>query len=119
MPRHDLAVTLGQMLTYACEAVEMAAGTTRAALGDDIVTGRALVHTLEMIGEAATRVAPEDRARYPAIPWQDVVALRNRLIHGYDRVDPDTLWEIILRDLPALIAELKRIAPPEPEGARD
>ncbi len=112
MPRHDVNVTLRQMLTYACEAMEMAARTNRADLDDDIVVGRALVRTLEMIGEAATRVSTEERASYPSIAWQDIVALRNRLIHGYDRVDLDTVWEVVLHDLPAFVAGLRRIVPP-------
>jgi uncharacterized protein with HEPN domain len=107
--RHDVGVTLRQMLTYVREAIDIAARTTRTDLGTEIVLTRSLVHTLEMIGEAARRVTAEDRARYPAVPWQDVVDLRNRLIHGYDQVDYDTVWQIVLDDLPKVAAELERI----------
>lgn len=65
-----------------------------------------------MMGGAARRVSVEDRTCYPRIPWQDIVDLRNRLIHGYDRVDLDTVWEIVKHDLPALALELERITPP-------
>ena len=107
--RHDVGVTLRQMLSYVREAMGMGARTTRAELGSDIVLTRSLVHTLEMIGEAARRVTEDDRASYPAVPWQDIVDLRNRLIHGYDQVDYDTVWQIVLEDLPQLAAELERI----------
>jgi len=50
-----------------------------------------LVRLVEIIGEAATRVSKEGRAKCPAIPWEDVVGMRNKLIHGYDRVDLDIL----------------------------
>jgi uncharacterized protein with HEPN domain len=60
-----------------------------------------------MVGEAARRVTEQDRAKYPAVPWQDVVDLRNRLIHGYDQVDYDTVWQIVVGDLPPLAAELE------------
>ena len=43
------------------------------------------------------------------IPWVQIVGLRNRLIHGYDNVDFDILWEIVTKDLPPLIAELEKI----------
>jgi len=109
MSRPDLNVTLRQMLTYAREAMEMAGRTSRAGLESDVVLGRAILHTLEMIGEAAARVSVEERARHPGIPWQSMVDLRNRLIHGYDRVDLDTVWEILQHDLPGLVAELARI----------
>ena len=39
--------------------------------------------------------------------------LRNRLIHGYYEVDFDILWQIVIQDLPPLIAELEKIVPPE------
>jgi len=51
--------------------------------------------------------------QYPHIPWWQVVNLRNRLIHGYYEVDFDILWQIVIQDLPPLIAELEKIVPPE------
>ena len=68
-----------------------------------------LVRLLEIVGEAAARVSPTNQARYAVIPWPEVVGLRNRLIHGYDNVDFDILWDIIQYDLPALIHELQKI----------
>lgn len=64
---------------------------------------------LEIVGEAASRVPPGEREQYSAIPWVQIVGLRNRLIHGYDNVDFDILWEIVSHDLPPLIAELEKI----------
>ncbi len=109
MPRRDPAITFRQMLTYTREAMEMGERATRGSLGTDTMLTRALVHTLEMIGEAARRVAEQDRAKYPAVPWQDIVDLRSRLIHGYDQVDYDTVWQIVVGDLPQLATELERI----------
>jgi len=63
-----------------------------------------MVRLLEIIGEAASRVSSEDCARFPQIPWPQIVRLRNRLIHGYDAVDLDILCQIIEHDLPPLIA---------------
>jgi uncharacterized protein with HEPN domain len=42
----------------------------------------------------------------PAIPWAEIIGLRNRLIHGYDAVDLDIVWNIVERDLPALVRAL-------------
>lgn len=57
-----------------------------------------------------TRVSKEGRAKYPAIPWDDIVGMRNKLIHGYDTVDLDILWDTVTDDLPRLIEELQKIA---------
>jgi uncharacterized protein with HEPN domain len=72
-----------------------------------------MVRLLEVIGEAANRLPKEDRGLYPNIPWPEIVGLRNRLIHGYDEVDFDILWEIVTVDLPPLIDELEKIAAAE------
>jgi len=62
-----------------------------------------------MLGEAAYRVPEEIRMKYPDLPWLQMIAARNRLIHGYDSIDFDILWAIIQNDLPTLITRLKEI----------
>ena len=108
MTRHDDGTRMRHMLAHAKEAVEMAQGRSRADLETDRQFNLAVVRLMEVAGEAAARVSPEARKRLPAIPWPEVVSLRNRLIHGYDEVDLDILWDIIRYDLPPLIDELQR-----------
>jgi uncharacterized protein with HEPN domain len=49
------------------------------------------------------------QARHASVPWPQIVGLRNRLIHGYDAVDYDILWQVVSVDLPPLISELDSI----------
>ncbi|MHB8767376.1 MAG: HepT-like ribonuclease domain-containing protein [Deferrisomatales bacterium] len=93
------------MLDHAREAVELARGKRREDLDRERLLNLAPVRLPEVVGEAAARVPREDRLRYPSIPWPEIVSLRNRLIHGYDQVDFDILWEIVRRDLPHLVRE--------------
>ena len=46
---------------------------------------------------------------YPFIPWRQIIATRNRLIHGYLGIDNDTLWSIIVDDIPDLHSKLLEI----------
>ena len=69
----------------------------------------ALVRLLELVGEAAARVAGEERARYEGLPWAEVIGMRNRLIHGYDAIDFDVVWRIVREDLPDLIDALEGV----------
>ena len=87
----------------------MAKGRTRQDLGEDRMLELAFVRLIEIVGEAAARVDDEGRAAHPAVPWRQVVGMRNRLIHGYDTVDLDVLWDTIGVDLPPLIAALEGI----------
>jgi len=95
------------MLDHAREAVTMARGKTRQDLDADRKLNLALVRLLEIVGEAASRTTLEERNRYPSVPWAQISALRNRLIHGYDSIDFDVLWQIVSDDLPQLIAQIE------------
>jgi uncharacterized protein with HEPN domain len=97
------------MLDYSREAIAFVAGRTREDLDRDRLLNLALVRLLEVIGEAAGRIPPEERERYPQIQWRGILGLRNRLIHGYDSVDLELLWRIVREDLPALVAALATI----------
>ena len=61
----------------------------------------------EIIGEAARRLSPEARQEFPDIPWKLVTAMRNILIHDYDDVNLNLVWQTAQNDLPPLIAKLE------------
>lgn len=63
------------------------------------------IRNLELIGEAATHVPDAVRAAHPEVPWRQIVARRNRLIHGYLGIDNDTLWSIVEKDTPTLLEQ--------------
>ena len=111
MSRGGSSIRLRHMLDYAQEAITLIRGKSRADLDADRLLNLALVRLIEMIGEAASHVPSDERAWYPGLPWAQIVGMRNRLIHGYDFVDFDILWQTVVEDLPELVAALKRIVP--------
>ena len=64
---------------------------------------------MEIVGEAAARIPEDFRLRHSQVPWQEVTDFRNRLIHGYDAIDLDILWNILTEDLGPLIEKLEHI----------
>jgi uncharacterized protein with HEPN domain len=109
MTRHDDTVRLRHMLDAAREAVDFSKGRSRKDLENDRLYHLAMVRLVEVIGEAAARVSEATRQAHPHVPWSEVVGARNRLIHGYDQVDLDILWDILALDLPPLVQQLDRI----------
>ena len=87
----------------------MVIGRRREDLDADRMLNLALVRLLEVVGEAAGRVDAGERSRYPRVAWTEIIGMRNRLIHGYDQVDFDLLWQIVTKDLPPLVAEIDSI----------
>jgi uncharacterized protein with HEPN domain len=109
MSRRDVTITLHQMLDYSQKAVTLSRGRKRSDLDVDLTFNLALTRLIEIIGEAANRIPQSFQAEHPEIPWMEIVGMRNRLVHGYDEVDFDFLWNVIRNDLPRLIKQLNQI----------
>jgi uncharacterized protein with HEPN domain len=69
----------------------------------------AVVRALEIIGEAAKRLPEELRQRYPDVPWKGMAGMRDRIIHGYDNVDLEIVWDVVKRDIPQIKSKIERI----------
>lgn len=101
-------VRLMHMVESARRAARIASGMTAATLEADEVRMLAVIKSIEIIGEASTKVSGATRQRCPGIDWHGIRSMRNRLIHGYDSVDPARVWDALQIDVPPLIRELDR-----------
>ncbi len=101
-------VRLQHMLEAAQEALTFAEGNSRADLESDRMLAHALVECLRVAGEAARQVSSGTRQEYPAIPWQDVIGMRNQLVHEYFKIDYDIVWQTVKEDLPSLVEALEQ-----------
>jgi uncharacterized protein with HEPN domain len=79
----------------------------------DIQCQDAVLRRIEIIGEAARHISPHTRNKYSHIPWRDLTLLRNLVIHQYDAVDINQVWDTAQNRPPSLISELSKIVPPE------
>ena len=111
--RKDDEVRLRHMLDAAREAVSFARGRTRGDLNNDRQLVLALVKGVEIVGEAATQVTEPTRQRLPEIPWEQIVGMRNRLVHAYFDLNLDIVWKTVQGDLPELISLLEPAIPSE------
>ena len=118
MTRRDDTVFLVDMLNHAREAVELLGNAGPDDLKSDRVTQLALRKLVEVVGEAANRVSPMTRQRYPEIAWPQIIGARNRLVHGYDVVNLTTLQDIVRNDLPMLIEQLTSIVGKDPTSSQ-
>jgi uncharacterized protein with HEPN domain len=73
---------------------------------DDLINDDYFAHAvrsaIEVIGEAAKNVPDPIKKKHQDIPWRDMGALRDKIIHGYFRIDYSIVWSFIKDDLPAL-----------------
>jgi uncharacterized protein with HEPN domain len=97
------------MLDAAREARAFAKDKKRADLDASRMLALSLIKSIEILGEAASKVTKEGREAHPEIPWADIVVTRNRLIHVYFDIDLDLVWYSVTDDLPPLIAALESV----------
>jgi len=100
---------LWDMLEAARETRGLMQGYTLEMLLADARTRRALERTLEVLGEAASRVSETTRTSYPHIPWAQIIGQRNVIAHGYAVLDYGRLFRTVNDDLPGLVTTLEKI----------
>ncbi|MFA5771844.1 MAG: HepT-like ribonuclease domain-containing protein [Thermoplasmata archaeon] len=108
----DDAIRVRHMLDAAKEAMLFAKNKKRKDLDNDRMLVLSVIKSIEIIGEAAAKVTNETKDRCTEVPWSNIVAMRNRLIHVYFDIDNDRVWDTVTKDLPMLISLLEKIVPP-------
>jgi uncharacterized protein with HEPN domain len=69
----------------------------------------AVLRRILVVGEATKRLSSEFRQRYPEIPWRDIAGIRDIIVHDYNRVDVETIWDVVQNDLPGLMVFLNSL----------
>lgn len=88
-----------------CEQLEQTVdyfGNSSAVFVSNQIYKNAAALCILQIGELVGKLTDEFRQQHPAVPWQQIKAMRNIVVHSYGSVDPETTWEIIEDDVPAL-----------------
>ena len=98
----DILRAIGEILSF---VEDMDFETFRS----DQRTNLAVIRALEIIGEAARYIPANERRRHSQVPWQEMVAMRNKLIHQYFGVDLEVLWRTVQEDVPPLRDEISRM----------
>jgi uncharacterized protein with HEPN domain len=75
----------------------------------DQKTRDAVIRQLEIIGEAVSSISDEFQEAHENIPWRDISAMRNKLIHEYFGVDADTVWQVIQEDVPEFDLAIEKL----------
>ena len=109
MPHNGDIVRLRHMLDAAREAIHYAAGRSRADLDQERPLQVLLVHSLEILGEAANGVSDAYCQSHAEIPWGIIIGMRNRLVHAYFDINLDIVWGTVNEDLPSLVVTLERL----------
>ena len=106
--KHDDQIRILHMLDAAREVLSFVDGMENATFVRNRLVVLAVIKELEIIGEAASKVSTVTRDTHAGIPWQDIVGMRNRLIHGYFDIDLERVWDTVTGDVPELVTLLEQ-----------
>jgi uncharacterized protein with HEPN domain len=112
MQRPDELCVL-DMLLAARITRDLVRGITYEQFEQDIRTQSAVLWQIALIGEAASKVSDIYKQNHSEVPWRDVSDMRNRLIHGYMRINFPKVWTTSQVDIPELIHLIEPLVPPE------
>jgi uncharacterized protein with HEPN domain len=100
-----------QDILQACEDISNFTKTIDSAkkLQKDRKTFLAVVHSIEIIGEAARQMPKTFREKHPEIPWRETVGLRNVIAHEYFGLDIDIIWDVIQTQIPLLEKQMRKL----------
>jgi len=113
--RHE-ASFLKDILAATGKIEAITAATRKESFFGDEVLQAAVLHHLAVIGEAINRLSPGLRDRHPEVPWQQIVAVRHRIVHAYFELDWQILWDASQDDIPELRKQISAILESEFRG---
>ncbi len=110
MQPRDLA-SLADILEAARLAVSFVQGVNKDAFDNNLMMQSAVIRQIEIMGEATKRLSEGFRVEHQGIPWKNIAGMRDILIHAYDHVDPDEVWNAVQRAIPDLIRQIEALLP--------
>lgn len=90
-------------------AIRFTEGRSREDLDKDQMLAFALLHAIQIVGEAASRISAEFRDQHPQTPWALITGMRHRLVHSYFDINHDILWTTATESVPELLDQVDRL----------
>lgn len=98
---------------YGQDVVEFVRGKDEASFANDVVTQRAVIYSITIMGEATKKLSPELRAQNPQIPWKEVAGMRDKCVHDYRQININQVWQVTQTSIPELLQALEPLLPTE------
>ena len=105
----DPGLFLQDILDACGKILQLIHGLNRSAFSEDWRTRDAVLHNLEVIGEAVKRLPEEWKSKAPGIPWKRIAGFRDILVHGYFSLDDAIVWDVAQNETPILAQEVGRL----------
>jgi len=105
----DLLLFLRDVETACRKIARYTEARNRDAVLTDEMRFDALLHNLQVIGEAVKRLPEDFRNRHPDLPWREIAGMRDVVAHAYFALDLDILWDAVQNDVPTLLVRVQQM----------
>ena len=109
MSPRDWRSRVEDILDAIAETETFVRGLSYEQLRNDPKTLKAVMANLVVIGEAATHIPDDVMSAHPGVPWSDMKAMRNHVVHVYFNIDPKIVWDTVKQDFPGVVEPLKAL----------
>lgn len=94
---------LRDIIDWGREAIDLLGCASQEAFVSDRRTYLAILHCIQVVGEAGWSLSDEIKKQRSEIPWPLIAGMRHRLVHDYGRIDPKRIYSVLRQGLPELI----------------
>ena len=109
MKKRDYGSYLEDIIEHMNYAEEFIRDMTFDEFKSDKKTVLSVTKCIEVVGEATKHIQDQIRERFPEIPWRDMAGMRDRLVHGYFKVDLSIVWTTVTIEFPELRSMLENV----------
>jgi len=109
VPPRKLPLLIGDIQKAVGRLQKLVEGMLLEKFLSDETTTEAVLYNFAIIGEAASKIPPILREKHSAVPWSQMIGMRNIVIHEYFRIDLEILWDTIQNRLPELVPALQQM----------
>ncbi len=107
--KRDISLFIGDILESIKSIEEYSEGMSREELESSRLKQSAIIREIEIIGEAVKNIPDKIKNKHKEIEWRKISGMRDIIIHGYFRVDLNSVWNVIKKDLPALKKQMEKV----------
>ena len=109
MKKSDDLALLGDVLDAIQRVESYVRGVKKQAFLENLMMQDAVMHQIGIIGEASNDISDEFQEKHLNLPWMQMRAIRNRIVHDYRGINLHIIWETVQNDLPALKEQVRKI----------
>lgn len=109
MKKSDDLALLGDVLDAIRRIKGYVRGVKKQAFLENLMMQDAVMHQIEIIGEASNSISDEFQEKHSDLPWMQMRAIRNKIVHDYRGINLNIIWETVQNDLPALKEKVRKI----------